>query len=567
MNKDGRFFLLASVMFCTVAAMGGSAAFTDETPQADPGGGQLKNEQISISGRYARFERMLTQMADILARQDPERADLLRRALGQGREDLLREKIEQAVALIGDGDLGAASEKQQEIVDSLQALLSLMQSEDRRSSVEKERERLNDVLRDVRRVMERQKAARIATQLSPAPAEAAPGQLQALDEAGKLLDRIESHDAEKNAAEQSGEKNAAGQGEQSAENNSNGDQKSGGEDSSEDPQQPADPDGPTDDGRPAEERGDGSENEPDSEKPSGENGQPQQGGAQDSQSQSGQQQNGQQTPGRQQLEQAQQQMQQALEALQQQQREQALKNEDQALRELRAAEERLEEELRQLREEEKEMILASLEARFQRLLIVQTQIHESTVSLAEVPKTEWLDLSFARCRELAQEQTELGRECTGTVLLLREDGTSSAILLAVEDIEADMNSVAEWLRESDVSELTQSVQQDIIDALKQLIEIMQKELQEQQEQQQQEQQQQQGQQGQQSPLVELIAEIRVLRNLQVQVNNRTERVDLLLQNAAKERIDDLRRQVQQLSERQQKLLQAAQELQQRAESQ
>ena len=561
MKNDCRVFLLAFVAICTVFALGGWAASTDETPQPDAGSGKLKNEQISISGRYARFERMLTQMADILARQDPERADLLRRALGQGRENLLREKIEQAVGLIDDGDLGAASEKQQEIVDNLQALLSLMQSEDRRSSVEKERERLNDVLRDVRQVMERQKAARISTQLSPAPAEAAPGQQQTLDDAQKLLDKIDAHDAEKNAAEQSGKDSEAGNSGEPAESNGDGKEESGSEDGADDPQKPADAGG-----KPTPENENGSEDESESRDPAGADGQQQEGDPANAQSQQGQPQNSSQTPGRKQLEQARQQMQQALEALQQQQREQALKNEDQALKELRAAEERLEEELRQLREEEKEMILASLEARFQRLLIVQTQIHESSVSLAEVPKPEWLDLSFARCRELAQEQTELARECTGTVLLLREDGTSSAILLAVEDIEADMVSVAEWLREADVSELTQSVQQDIIDALKQLIEIMQKELQEQQ-QQQEEQQQQQGQQAQQSPLVELIAEIRVLRNLQLQLNNRTERIDQLIQNAGAERIDDLRRQVQQLSERQQKLLQAALELQKRAESQ
>ena len=45
---------------------------------------ELRKEQLAISGRYARFERMLTQMADVLGRQDPERADLLRRAIGKG---------------------------------------------------------------------------------------------------------------------------------------------------------------------------------------------------------------------------------------------------------------------------------------------------------------------------------------------------------------------------------------------------------------------------------------------------------------------------------------------------
>jgi hypothetical protein len=254
-------------------------------------------------------------------------------------------------------------------------------------------------------------------------------------------------------------------------------------------------------------------------------------------------------------------MQQALEALQQQQRELALKEEDAAIEELQEAAAKLEEQLKQLREEEKEMMLASLEARFQRMLIVETQIHEGTTALAAVPQKDWLELSYSRCRELAQQQTELARECAQTVLLIREDGTSSAVLLAAEDIQSDMDSVAEWMQQSNVSELTISLQRDILESLKQLVETMQREMQQMQERQQQEnqQQQQQGQQ-QQSPLVDLIAEIRVLRNLQLQVNRRTKQVDDLLERVSDAERSALLKQVSELAERQQKLFEAARDL-------
>ncbi|MFN5538042.1 MAG: hypothetical protein ACK5EN_21430, partial [Planctomyces sp.] len=58
-------------------------------------------------------------------------------------------------------------------------------------------------------------------------------------------------------------------------------------------------------------------------------------------------------------------------------------------------------------EEEKEMMLASLEARFQRMLIVETQIHEGTTALVAVPQKDWLELSYGRCRELAERQQKL----------------------------------------------------------------------------------------------------------------------------------------------------------------
>ncbi|MFN9040773.1 MAG: hypothetical protein ACK5YO_31075 [Planctomyces sp.] len=517
--------LLAGVMGLVLLA----GAWTGQPPQgtvgkpADPPKNgsaakdpqTLRNEQIAVSGRYARFERMLMQMADILGRQDPERADLLRKTLGKGREDQVREDLEKAIALLESGELGAASEKQTELLQSFQSLMKLLQSEDRRSAVEREQERLNGLLKDLRNVIGEQRSARAATQNEESPSNAAPGQQKALEGTGKLLDEMQQHDQKSEGEKSEGEKS---EGEKSEGEKSEGKKSEG-------------------------------------EKSEGEKSGGQKSGGQKSGGQKGQQ----QTPGCESLQEAEKRMQQALEALQQQQREQALKEEDAAIEELQKAAEKLEEQLKQLREEEKEMMLASLEARFQRMLIVETQIHEGTTALAAVPQKDWLELSYGRCRELAQQQTELARECAQTVLLLREDGTSSAILLAAEDIQADMNSVAEWMQQSNVSELTISVQRDILESLKQLVETMQREMQQMQERQQQEnQQQQQGQQ--QSPLVDLIAEIRMLRNLQLQVNRRTKRVDDLLEGASDSERATLLKQVSELAERQQKLFESAKDL-------
>jgi len=154
----------------------------------------LRNDQIAVSGRYARFERMLMQMADILGRQDPERADLLRKTLGKGREDQVREDLEKAIALLESGELGAASEKQTELLQSFQSLMKLLQSEDRRSAVERERERLNGLLKDLRNVIGEQRSARAATQNEESPSNAAPGQQKALEGTGKLLEEMQQHD-------------------------------------------------------------------------------------------------------------------------------------------------------------------------------------------------------------------------------------------------------------------------------------------------------------------------------------------------------------------------------------
>jgi len=166
----------------------------------------LRNEQIAVSGRYARFERMLMQMADILGRQDPERADLLRKTLGKGREDQVREDLEKAIALLESGELGAASEKQTELLQSFQSLMKLLQSEDRRSAVERERERLNGLLKDLRNVIGEQRSARAATQNEESPSNAAPGQQKALEGTGKLLDEMQQHDQKSEGEKSEGEK-------------------------------------------------------------------------------------------------------------------------------------------------------------------------------------------------------------------------------------------------------------------------------------------------------------------------------------------------------------------------
>jgi len=252
-------------------------------------------------------------------------------------------------------------------------------------------------------------------------------------------------------------------------------------------------------------------------------------------------------------------MESALDKLKEQEREEALKNEDNAIEELHEAAEELEAMLRQLREEEKEMMLASLEARFQRMLLAETAIHEGTMGVAATPQKDWLDLNYGRCRELSQQQSELTQECAQTVNLLREDGTSVAIVIAVEDIEADMSSVSGWMQEYKVGELTQSVQKDILDSLKQLIETTQKEMQQMKEQQ--KQQQQQKDPNQEKPgLVELMAEIKVLRSLQLQVNRRTKQVDGLLPTATTDDLPALRKQLHDLAIRQNRLIESAKEL-------
>lgn len=512
----------------------------DEPP---PTADELRDDELAISGRYSRFERLLSQMADILGREDPERAELLRRAVSKGREEKISERLNAVITLLESRELGSAIEQQEGVTESLRTLLTLLQSEDRRSSVERERERLNDLLNDVRGLVEAERSARAAARNAETPSGAAAGQQRVIDDADALIDDVDRHDRSAEAdAEQSSDAESPGDSGTPPDDPAQsppGDQNSPpGQDSESTPS-----DNPSSETTPSENPP--SEGQNSSGSPSG-----------DSSRKSGE--GGQQTPGRQQLESARRAMQEALDHLLEQQRDEAADDQDEAIAELLKAANELEEMLRQLREEEKEMILAALEARFQRMLALETRIHEGTLELAETPKDEWLDQYFGRCRELAQQQTEVAVECSRTAGLLREDGTSVSILLAVEGIESDMQSAAGWLQNSDVGPLTQSVQTDILDALRELIEATQREMEEMQSERNQSQQQSEGD-PRKPPLVDLMAEIKVLRSLQMRVNRRTQQVDgLLQQNPADP--EPLQTQLSELAVRQQRLIESAREL-------
>ena len=534
----------------------------------------LSNDQLAISGRYDRFERLLSQMADILGHEDPEHAELLRRAVSRGREEAISRQLAAIVEDLGQGNLGRATEKQGDVLESLASLLQLLQSEGRRSELEKEREYLNELVKDISNMLSQQRQARSRTQNSGAPSSAAPDQKESLDEADEILIDIKAHDRDSDA------KSVADTVPESTENShaSNeelADRQAGDSEASSDSESPSDSSDA--------ERGETSEDDSDdalsaesspSDAESGKS-ESQQNSPNESESQSSSDQDtsagsgnsaskgsGQwdpQTPGRDQVAQARQYMQEALEQLQQQLRDEALQNQDEAIHHLQEAIAELRKRLLQLREEEKEMILASLEARFQRMLALQTQIYDETVDLAATAVDSWLDTMFARCREVAQQQAELQLECEQTLGLLQEDGTSVAFVLSVEDISNDMQTITGRLRAWKVSTLTQSLETDIMEALKELIEATQREMQEMKSQDRQ--QQSRSDEMQKPPLVDLIAEIRVLRSLQLRINRRTSQVDQLLAQESGDS-DDLVEQLAELTARQSRLVDSAAEMDQ-----
>ena len=281
-------------------------------------------------------------------------------------------------------------------------------------------------------------------------------------------------------------------------------------------------------------------------------GQKQDGQKQDGQNQQGQNQEGQNQEGQNQensdsqkeetpqdrLKKAQQKMEEAQKKLEQAQKEGAVEKQEEALRELEKAKSELEEILRQLREEEEKRKLAQLEVRFKKMLELQKSIYDSTLRLDErLKKNDGKDadgtLSVESVR-LSGRENDVYMEGTKALLLLQEDGTAVAMTEALASAVEDIEGVIELFNKANVGVSNQTRQENIIATLEELLDAIKRELKDMED------KEQQNQDGE-SPggemmeaLVDQLAELKMIRSMQMRINKTTQRCQKLITGAAAE---------------------------------
>ena len=233
------------------------------------------------------------------------------------------------------------------------------------------------------------------------------------------------------------------------------------------------------------------------------------------------------------IEQAKKKMEEAEQELKNDKRKEAVEKQRQAEEELRSAIEALEEILRQLREEEIERSLASLETRLRRMLEMQNKVFEETQRLQEITGEQATRQVEIRASNLALEEKKILGEGQRAFLLLSEEGSSAAFPEAMQQVNTDIGKIVERLTNADVGKLTVSIEQEIISSLEEMVAALvqvQKDKKEKKEKKNQP-GQQQGEPGEQ-PLVDKLAELRLIRTLQVRINNRTTSLSQMLSDPA-----------------------------------
>src|SRR5262249_29214366 len=148
----------------------------------------------------------------------------------------------------------------------------------------------------------------------------------------------------------------------------------------------------------------------------------------------------------------------------------------------------------------------------------------------------------------ARQETEIAVEASRAIPLWREEGSGIASPEAVEQMRDDMRMVVTRLERTDVAELTQSIEREIIDALEEMIDALQKEM-EKSKDKKKDPPPPKDQQPQDPPLVDQLAELKMLRTLQLRINNRTRRLGRLVEGEQAQDLDIIAK-LQNLADRQ-----------------
>jgi hypothetical protein len=532
---------------------------------------ELPVEQARLADRFDRLEEVIGKLAELSASTDPRRAKLLRDAIAQSREQDINVRFESIVKLLEDERLSAATTNQTELQQELDQLLALLLKADRDNELASQRDRVRKYLKEVGRLIRVQKGVRARTQGGDEFKPLGQDQQRVADDTGKLGGDIAKREGDTNRKSAANDDNAdqnGGQKEQA--DNEPGDpekdeaqesksDESGQGSKSSDKSNPADS---SESGKPSgdapPEPGDRGPSQPS--KSQDESGQPSQGESR----------NGGESPPQaqepadraaQRLRTAQQQMEQARKQLDEAERKGAADLQREALRALEQAKSELERILRQLREEELERTLTQLAARFKKMLEWQIAVHEGTVRLDNVPQSERDHDDEIEAARLSRQESQILHEADKALLLLREEGSSVAFPETIEQMRADMRQVVEWLAAVKVDKMTQVVEEDIIAALEETIDALEKAIKDLEKKRTPPGQQPSAGQPTEPPLVDKLAELKMIRALQMRINKRTQRFGEMIEGEQAETAE-LFEALEELSRRQQRVYRATADLEQ-----
>lgn len=478
----------------------------------------LALRQQQIADRFKHLEAVLLRMSELTRSSDPHRASVLKKAVAQSKEQLIGVQLESLIELLKKDELARAAEGQDQVSRDLKDILELLLSENRAQRIESEKARIREYLRQLNQILRQQKGIQGRTVGGGDPKSLAKDQSRLAEKTGDLAQDIQRNEEDTKAKADSrkpqGEPNEHASGVPRSQGEPKGESK------------------PKEKGK-GEGQAEGAGHAEAQQEPS-------EGG----------------NPARRRLEAARQRMREAQKKLEEAERAGAADKQEEAIRELEEAKADLEKILRQLREEEIERTLAMLESRFAKMLQMQRDVYEGTVRLDKVPEADRTHSHEIESGRLSSKEAEIVTEADKALALLQEDGTALAFPEALQQARADMEQIVDRLGQFKVDVLTQTIEQEVLASLEEMLSALKKAMQQQQRH---DPRDQPAADPQDPPLVDVLSEIKMIRTLQMRVNLRTERYSKMIQGEQAENAD-LIEALGKLAERQQRIYEITRDL-------
>ncbi|MGO9109247.1 MAG: hypothetical protein ACLP9L_08445 [Thermoguttaceae bacterium] len=524
----------------------------------------LSTTQQQLAAEFKDFQGILMKMRDQVRQTDPNRAVLIEKALKESGERHVEADFQDIVNLLRRDKFGDAARKQGKVNEDLDAILKLLLSEDRSKRIQDEKalvrkylNLLNGIIREQKDVQGRTAGGDDPKSLSGEQGSLAQRTGNLSKDIGENQEKARSNDKDdgKRDSKKDGKNRGKNDGKAEGKPQSGSDGKSPGKSDGKAPKSSAqDPsksngkgDGQAKDPSESSGKGDGQAKPGESGKSQGDSqgkGKSQQGqgqgqgqgeGQNEDQNDSPQQaqdsnsQPQEQNPVRKRLEAAKDHMEEAKKRLENARKDGALDEQEKALRELDSAKAELEEILRQLREEEMKRLLAMLEARFQKVLQIQREIYGGTLRLDKIPVVERSHAYEIDTGRLSNREAEIVMEVEKALSLLREEGSSVAMPEAVQQVHDDMQQLVHRLAEGKTEVVTQAIETDVIKGLEEILDAL-KKAQKNADNKKKPPGPSPNGQPQDPPLIEQLAELKMIRALQMRVNRRTERYRKLVKD-------------------------------------
>jgi len=527
------------------------AVHAAEPPAAAVAGNSLATREQDLAQQFRDLEKTFLRLADILAASDPRRAALLRSVFEQGRDAEVGDRLDTIVSLLEKGQFLKAGTTQTSAIDKLRELLALLESGDNSKRLASEKEEVRQFLGRLAKLIARQRDVEGSTEAGAREAQLSERQRALAEETqglsgdiGNFAKRMEPKETDDKVPQEGAGKP--------------GKEPSESEPSKSQPAAPEKKSAPDGGGKESGKESGGGQEQPEG----GEESPPEPSAAGESEKQDGDDEASRARRTKQRLGAAEQRMRKAQKNLEEAKRRDARQEQEKAIEELETARAELEEILRQMREQEVERLLVQLEARLRAMLRAQRAVLAGAEKLAAEAAQADRERQLEAVR-LSREQSGIGIEAAKALTLVRDDGSAVAIPEALEQVQEDAGQAAGRLARGDVGGTTRGILQDLVASLEEMLAALEKAQREQQARQQQKQGNQGGRPADpgEQPLVEKLAELKMIRSLQMRVNTRTKRFSKLLADGMEQAEEpELLDALERLAQRQRKIERAAHDI-------